>query len=57
MKFHHASPSGLDEKGKKTKLADLREPYVREKRKVGRNTLCPCGSGKKFKHCCGQLDD
>ena len=57
MKFHHASPSGLDEKGKKTKLADLREPYVRDKRKVGRNTACPCGSGKKFKHCCGQLDD
>jgi hypothetical protein len=22
--------------------------------KVGRNELCPCGSGKKFKHCCGR---
>lgn len=22
--------------------------------KVGRNSLCPCGSGKKFKNCCGQ---
>ena len=22
--------------------------------KVGRNDPCPCGSGKKFKHCCGQ---
>jgi uncharacterized protein YchJ len=21
---------------------------------VGRNALCPCGSGKKFKHCCGK---
>jgi Fe-S-cluster containining protein len=21
--------------------------------KIGRNSLCPCGSGKKFKHCCG----
>jgi hypothetical protein len=21
--------------------------------KVGRNAPCPCGSGKKFKHCCG----
>ncbi|MEE4192705.1 MAG: SEC-C metal-binding domain-containing protein [Halieaceae bacterium] len=20
--------------------------------KIGRNSLCPCGSGKKFKHCC-----
>jgi uncharacterized protein len=27
-------------------------PYVRESRKVGRNDPCPCGSGKKFKHCC-----
>jgi uncharacterized protein len=23
--------------------------------KVGRNELCPCGSGKKFKHCCGKI--
>jgi SEC-C motif len=23
--------------------------------KIGRNTLCPCGSGKKYKHCCGKL--
>jgi len=21
---------------------------------IGRNELCPCGSGKKFKHCCGK---
>lgn len=26
----------------------------REEEKVGRNDPCPCGSGKKFKHCCGQ---
>jgi preprotein translocase subunit SecA len=23
--------------------------------KVGRNDQCPCGSGKKYKHCHGQL--
>ena len=23
-------------------------------RKVGRNDPCPCGSGKKYKHCCGR---
>lgn len=23
-------------------------------RKIGRNELCPCGSGKKYKHCCGR---
>lgn len=25
-----------------------------KKEKVGRNDLCPCGSGKKFKHCHGK---
>lgn len=29
-------------------------PYRRENPKVGRNEPCPCGSGKKFKKCCGQ---
>jgi yecA family protein len=28
------------------------ETYVREMPKVGRNDLCPCGSGKKYKKCC-----
>lgn len=28
------------------------EPYVRETRKIGRNEICPCGSGKKYKKCC-----
>jgi uncharacterized protein YchJ len=27
---------------------------VVNKRKVGRNEPCPCGSGKKYKHCCGK---
>ena len=29
------------------------ETFVRGGRKVGRNESCPCGSGKKYKHCCG----
>ena len=29
------------------------ETYRREGRKVGRNEPCPCGSGKKYKKCCG----
>lgn len=33
-------------------LLAIRQPYVRECRKVGRNEPCPCGSGKKFKKCC-----
>jgi SEC-C motif-containing protein len=30
------------------------ETVVREGPKVGRNDPCPCGSGKKYKKCCGQ---
>ena len=29
-------------------------PIVRDEPKVGRNDLCPCGSGKKYKKCCGR---
>lgn len=32
------------------------ETYVRPEPKVGRNESCPCGSGKKFKKCCGAPD-
>jgi len=32
------------------------ETYVRLEPKVGRNEPCPCGSGKKFKKCCGAPD-
>ncbi|MDB3958414.1 SEC-C metal-binding domain-containing protein, partial [Opitutales bacterium] len=28
-------------------------PVVRDAPKVGRNDPCPCGSGKKYKKCCG----
>jgi preprotein translocase subunit SecA len=31
-----------------------KKPVVRSKKKVGRNDPCPCGSGKKFKKCCGR---
>jgi preprotein translocase subunit SecA len=30
------------------------QTVTREGRKVGRNEPCPCGSGKKYKHCHGQ---
>lgn len=30
------------------------ETYRREEPKVGRNDPCPCGSGKKYKRCCGK---
>ncbi|UCE24605.1 MAG: SEC-C domain-containing protein, partial [Candidatus Zixiibacteriota bacterium] len=31
-----------------------RQPVRRSKNKVGRNQPCPCGSGKKYKKCCGK---
>jgi preprotein translocase subunit SecA len=31
------------------------QTVVRNQPKVGRNQPCPCGSGKKYKHCHGQL--
>jgi len=30
------------------------EPILRDENKVGRNDPCPCGSGKKYKKCCGK---
>ena len=35
-------------------VSDVQIPYRRETEKVGRNDLCPCGSGKKYKKCCGK---
>ena len=31
-----------------------RQPVVNKEKKVGRNDPCPCGSGKKYKNCCGK---
>jgi len=30
------------------------QPSQRQQKKVGRNAPCPCGSGKKYKKCCGK---
>ncbi|HEY8363133.1 MAG TPA: preprotein translocase subunit SecA [Tissierellaceae bacterium] len=30
------------------------KPVVRKEKKIGRNDPCPCGSGKKYKKCCGR---
>ncbi|MEM7014872.1 MAG: SEC-C metal-binding domain-containing protein, partial [Verrucomicrobiota bacterium] len=44
-----ASGGGAEPEGPKITL-----PVKREAPKVGRNSPCPCGSGKKFKQCCGK---
>jgi preprotein translocase subunit SecA len=33
---------------------EVSTPIKRSKPKVGRNDPCPCGSGKKYKNCCGR---
>jgi len=35
--------------------AAVPETFVRQERKIGRNEPCPCGSGKKYKQCCGKV--
>ena len=34
---------------------DGKTPFRRPTEKIGRNAPCTCGSGKKYKHCCGRL--
>src|SRR5262245_43732006 len=38
-----------------TATAAKAAPFVRHAGKIGRNDPCPCGSGKKYKHCHGKL--
>ncbi|RUA06410.1 MAG: hypothetical protein DSY38_04320, partial [Fusobacteria bacterium] len=40
-----------DENGEITEKSET----PRTSDKVGRNDLCPCGSGKKYKKCCGRV--
>ncbi len=53
---HHHERSTFDHKDGKWWFTDgqlINDTVKREGRKVGRNEPCPCGSGKKFKKCCG----
>ena len=46
--------SGVDAKAHQNAGTETREPAKRDSKKVGRNDPCPCGSGKKYKNCCGK---
>ena len=35
-------------------LAQRKSGTIVKEKKIGRNDPCPCGSGKKYKHCCGR---
>lgn len=49
---------GVTEDDIRTLLEEIREekvdPVRYEQAKIGRNEPCPCGSGKKYKRCCGR---
>jgi len=56
MQFIHPSAGIEAEEGPDGDIAvEAPRPVVRAQPKVGRNQPCPCGSGKKYKHCHGQL--
>ncbi len=54
--YQHSQISGLQEDSDgeaPDKVAP--QPVLRQSPKVGRNDPCTCGSGKKYKHCCGKI--
>ncbi len=59
MQFQHAAPEQVTAPQPQPEEAPQGpaqiSQFVRDTRKVGRNEPCPCGSGKKFKHCHGAL--
>ena len=56
---HHGQPGELVEKSRFVReenrwfYLDGEQPADEQSTKVGRNETCPCGSGKKYKRCCG----
>ncbi|HVF17773.1 MAG TPA: preprotein translocase subunit SecA [Steroidobacteraceae bacterium] len=65
MQFQHAPPQQLVPPSNAELQAEMDAAadagpvtqFVRETKKVGRNEPCPCGSGKKYKHCHGALGE
>jgi preprotein translocase subunit SecA len=56
--FQHESAGGFgadEEAAEPDYQQGGQAPIVRDGAKIGRNDPCPCGSGKKYKHCHGQL--
>jgi preprotein translocase subunit SecA len=62
MQTQHAAPQSLvaaseDPLPDDTQSAGAQHQVTREGPKIGRNDPCPCGSGKKYKHCHGALEN
>ena len=54
MRYNHVEEGQAQPRRRATAEMAKAETFVRSGRKVGRNEPCPCGSGKKYKHCCGR---
>jgi protein translocase subunit secA len=56
MKMQHESFSAMQPESEETmEQVKPEQPYVRGGKKIGRNDVCPCGSGKKYKACHGKI--
>ena len=55
VQYHHADYDQALEEANADAVASDAQTFVRKGQKVGRNDPCPCGSGKKYKHCHGKL--
>ena len=68
LQYQHSEASGLTQEETAAPPPLIQQPapaappprrseitVQRSKPKTGRNSPCPCGSGKKYKHCCGKL--
>ena len=50
----HLSRATASHGGESSAAETKKKPKTAEGKSVGRNDLCPCGSGKKYKNCCGR---
>ncbi|MET0505926.1 MAG: SEC-C metal-binding domain-containing protein, partial [Luteibacter sp.] len=55
LQFQHADAQAAGRPAGSEVAEPAVQSIVNEGPKVGRNDPCPCGSGKKYKHCHGQL--
>ena len=56
MDYQHEDADSPLQSGGEGDAREQAQPYVRRDKKIGRNERCWCGSGKKFKHCHGKLN-
>mgnify|MGYP001187852312 FL=1 len=54
MDFNKSENNSLLKQSDNNAKKNNNSPFIRSGKKVGRNDPCPCGSGKKYKHCCGK---